>query len=245
MAAIVTGGGSPADAGGHMSIGSAVALELAARGWSVLVVDLSLERAERTVAAIAAAGGEAAAWQCDVGVGQEVERMVGGCVARFGGIGARPHGPHSRSAAFTPDPEPPPLVPTAGVANVVGLTSPKGILDTSEEDWNRVMSVNVTGAFLVTKHALPHLLARQVSTDAGAAAIVNISSVSGVRYIRPEVAYTVSKGAVNSLTLSTAMEFADRGASPLLTLLCAVCCRGLSLVFARHLVRQCKRLFLV
>ena len=245
MAAIVTGGGSPADAGGHMSIGSAVALELAARGWSVLVVDLSLERAERTVAAIAAAGGEAAAWQCDVGVGQEVERMVGGCVARFGGIGARPHGPHSRSAAFTPDPEPPPLVPTAGVANVVGLTSPKGILDTSEEDWNRVMSVNVTGAFLVTKHALPHLLARQVSTDAGAAAIVNISSVSGVRYIRPEVAYTVSKGAVNSLTLSTAMEFADRGASPLLTLLCAVCCRGLSPVFACRRVRQCKRLFLV
>ena len=243
MAAIVTGGGSPADAGGHMSIGSAVALELAARGWSVLVVDLSLERAERTVAAIAAAGGEAAAWQCDVGVGQEVERMVGGCVARFGGIGARPHGPHSRSAAFTPDPEPPPLVPTAGVANVVGLTSPKGILDTSEEDWNRVMSVNVTGAFLVTKHALPHLLARQ-SADAGAA-IVNISSVSGVRYIRPEVAYTVSKGAVNSLTLSTAMEFADRGASPLLTLLCAVCCRGLSPTFACHLVRQCKRLFLV
>ena len=243
MAAIVTGGGSPADAGGHMSIGSAVALELAARGWSVLVVDLGLERAERTVAAIAAAGGEAAAWQCDVGVGQEVERMVGGCVARFGGIGARPHGPHSRSAAFTPDPEPPPLVPTAGVANVVGITSPKGILDTSEEDWNRVMSVNVTGAFLVTKHALPHLLARQ-SADAGAA-IVNISSVSGVRYIRPEVAYTVSKGAVNSLTLSTAMEFADRGASPLLTLLCAVCCRGLSPMFARRRVRQCKRLFLV
>ena len=138
---------------------------------------------------------------------------------------------------------------------MVGLTSPKGILDTSEEDWNRVMSVNVTGAFLVTKHALPHLLARQVSTDAGAAAIVNISSVSGVRYIRPEVAYTVSKGAVNSLTLSTAMEFADRGASPLLTLLCAVCCRrdlvgavccrGLSPTFACHLVRQCKRLFLV
>ena len=101
MAAIVTGGGSPADAGGHMSIGSAVALELAARGWSVLVVDLSLERAERTVAAIAAAGGEAAAWQCDVGVGQEVERMVGGCVARFGGIGARPTAP-TRALLLSP-----------------------------------------------------------------------------------------------------------------------------------------------
>ena len=105
MAAIVTGGGSPADAGGHMSIGSAVALELAARGWSVLVVDLALERAERTVAAIAAAGGEAAAWQCDVSVGQEVERMVGGCVERFGGIGELR--PHPRALlTFTPDPEP-------------------------------------------------------------------------------------------------------------------------------------------
>ena len=112
---------------------------------------------------------------------------------------------------FTPDPEPVLRAAAAGVANVVGLTSPKGILDTSEEDWNRVMSVNVTGMFLVTKHTLPHLLARQ-RADAGGAAIVNISSVSGVRYIRPEVAYTVSKGAVNSLTLSTAMEFADRGA---------------------------------
>jgi len=88
--------------------------------------------------------------------------------------------------------------------NNVGIGWPAGLLDLSLADWNRVMTVNVTSMFLMCKHAVPALL------QAGGGAIVNVSSLSGLRALRPETAYATSKAAVNALTQNVAMEFAAR-----------------------------------
>ena len=88
--------------------------------------------------------------------------------------------------------------------NNVGIAGIGGPLDIDEAEWDRIMRVNATSMFLTCKHTLPLLL------DQGGGAIVNVSSLSGTKAIRPEVAYAASKGAVNSLTVNIAMEFADR-----------------------------------
>ncbi|MBM3491153.1 MAG: SDR family oxidoreductase [Alphaproteobacteria bacterium] len=89
--------------------------------------------------------------------------------------------------------------------NNVGIGALGGPVETDLATWQRVMHVNVTSMFLTCKHVLPAMLAQ------GAGAIVNVSSVSAIRAVRPEVAYTASKGAVNSLTQNIAMQYARQG----------------------------------
>lgn len=88
--------------------------------------------------------------------------------------------------------------------NNVGIAGLGGPVETTLADWRRVMDVNVTSMFLTCKHVIPLFLAQ------GGGAIVNISSLSAVKAARPELAYAASKGAVNSLTINIAMEYADR-----------------------------------
>ena len=88
--------------------------------------------------------------------------------------------------------------------NNVGIAGLGGPVETALADWRRVMDVNVTSMFLTCKHVIPLFLAQ------GGGAIVNISSLSAVKAARPELAYAASKGAVNSLTINLAMEYADR-----------------------------------
>jgi len=89
--------------------------------------------------------------------------------------------------------------------NNVGIGCVGGPLEVSLADWRRTMDVNVASMFLTIKYALPAML-RQ-----GKGAIVNISSLSAVKAARAEAAYAASKGAVNSLTMSVAMQYADKG----------------------------------
>lgn len=86
--------------------------------------------------------------------------------------------------------------------NNVGIASLGGPVETSLDTWERVMRVNVTSMFLTCRHAIPHFLTQ------GGGAIVNISSLSGVKAARPELAYATSKGAVNALTINIAMQYA-------------------------------------
>ena len=78
----------------------------------------------------------------------------------------------------------------------------KGIEDTSEADWDRIMAVNAKGVFLGTKHAIPAM------RRAGGGSIVNISSISGLVAIGPP-AYIASKGAVRLFTKVTAVQHAQ------------------------------------
>lgn len=90
--------------------------------------------------------------------------------------------------------------------NNVGITSQGGPVETSEETWDRVMAVNVKSMFLTCKCVLPTMEAQ------GSGAIVNIGALGGVRWTGyAYCAYAASKGAVNSLTQSIALQYAARG----------------------------------
>jgi NAD(P)-dependent dehydrogenase (short-subunit alcohol dehydrogenase family) len=147
---------------------------LSRAGASVLVVDRDLALAERTVAMIAAEGGTAAAASFDVTESAQCQAMVVEAVSRFGRLDL--------------------------LDNNVGIGSRGSVVEESEENWHRVMSVNVDSMFLTCKHAIPAMI-----KTAGGGAIVNVSSISALRP-RGLTTYTVSKGAVISLTQAMAVD---------------------------------------
>ena len=81
----------------------------------------------------------------------------------------------------------------------------KGILDTSDDEWDGLLSVNVRGVFVHSRAALPHL------TQRDAAAIVNLASISGLVGLPSQAAYCATKGAIVQLTRQLAVEFAPQG----------------------------------
>lgn len=89
--------------------------------------------------------------------------------------------------------------------NNVGVVVAGGVVDLPEEEWDRVFAINVKSAYLAMKHAIPHMAA------AGGGAIVNVSSISSIRYLTsPYASYYSSKAALNHLTRAAAVEFAAR-----------------------------------
>jgi len=90
--------------------------------------------------------------------------------------------------------------------NNVGIAELGGPVEASEESWDRLMAVNVKSMFLTCKAVLPQMVKQR------SGAIINISSVAGIRYLGvPYVAYAASKAAVNQLTQSIALQYADQG----------------------------------
>lgn len=113
-------------------IGRASALRIAAEGGSVFCVDLNEEAVTATAAAIAAAGGEATAYACDVSNENSVQACVDACIAHYGSLYA--------------------LVNMAGVLRFDDTAS----IDSA--DWQRVIDVNLTGTLYLCRAVLPHLL---------------------------------------------------------------------------------------
>src|ERR1700722_20822084 len=162
--AIVTGGGAAGDGIGN---GRAAAILLARAGAKVLVVDRDLTLAARTVAMIADEGGTAAAVSYDVTESRQCAAMVEDALSRWGRLDC--------------------------LDNNVGIGSKATVVEETEENWARVMHVNVDTMFLACKHAIPAMI-----RTAGGGAIVNVSSISALRP-RGLTAYTVSKGAVSEM----------------------------------------------
>ncbi|MBV9522112.1 MAG: SDR family oxidoreductase [Alphaproteobacteria bacterium] len=174
--ALVTGAGSAGPGWGN---GKASAVLYAREGARVMAVDRDPAAAEETRRLIEEAGGECAVVAADVSKGTEVERLVGACLDRFGRIDI--------------------------LHNNVGIVAIGGPVETSEEDWDRVVSVNQRSMFLTCKHVLP-AMERQ-----GAGAIVNISSVAAIRGAGVHyAAYAASKAAVLGLTRSVALQYAAK-----------------------------------
>ncbi|WP_238007926.1 SDR family oxidoreductase [Dactylosporangium sp. AC04546] len=90
------------------------------------------------------------------------------------------------------------------VANVAGVAAYAHTTDVTLAEWDRILGVNLTGTFLVSRAALPHLVAAR-------GAIVNVSSLAGVRGWRYSAAYSAAKGGVVALTRSLAVEYAPVG----------------------------------
>ena len=174
--AIVTGGGAAGDGIGN---GRAACILLARAGANVLVVDRDLSLAERTVAMITAEGGSAAAASYDVTTSAQCAAMVADAVSRWGRLDC--------------------------LDNNVGIGSKGSVVDETEEQWARVMHVNVDTMFLTCKHAIPAMI-----RTAGGGSIVNISSISALRP-RGLTAYSVSKGAVIALSQAMAVDHGPDG----------------------------------
>ena len=127
--AIVTGGGAAGDGIGN---GRAAAILLARAGANVLVVDRDLTLAERTVAMIASEGGHGVAASYDVTSSGQCAAMVEEAISRWGRLDC--------------------------LDNNVGIGSKGTVVEESEENWARVMHVNVDSMFLACKHAIPAMI---------------------------------------------------------------------------------------
>ena len=173
--AIVTGGGS--------GIGRAAALEFAKLGANVVVSDVDEGSAKATALAIEAAGapagGKAVSIRTDVSVDAEVEAMVDFAVASFGGL----------DFAFN----------NAGIAGPMADT-----VGYSEEDFDRVIEINLKGVWLCMKHEIPRML------DRGAGSIVNTASIAGL-VGGASAAYNASKHGVIGMTKQAALEYSAQG----------------------------------
>lgn len=163
--------------GAARGIGLAVAERFLAEGWGVAMLDIDTETLAAAHAGLGAA--EALAVPCDVAEPDQVAAAVAATEARFGRIDA--------------------LVNNAGVAVF------KPLLETSYDEWARVLAVNLSGPFLTVQAAAP------VMARTGGGAVVNIGSISGLRASTLRVAYGTSKAAVAHLTRQQAAELAEIG----------------------------------
>jgi len=166
--------------GGGRGIGRAISEAFAAEGAAVTVAATGRETLEETAASIRKAGGRALVSVADVADEAAVERTVAATVAEFGRLDV--------------------LVNNAGIA---GPTAP--ILELKREEWDRTLAINVTGAYLCAKHAVPHMRAR------GAGRVVNITSVAGLIGYALRSPYAVSKWGMIGLTRSLALEVGPDG----------------------------------
>ncbi len=164
--------------GAARGIGLAIAQRFLAEGWRVALLDID----GATLAAATQGLGEperVLAIECDVAEPSQVHKAIDQVAARFGRIDA--------------------LVNNAGIAVF------KALLDTTYEEWARVLAVNLTGPFVCTQACAPLML------KTGGGSVVNIGSISGVRASTLRVAYGTSKAALAHLTKQQAAELGNIG----------------------------------
>ncbi|TDH60172.1 SDR family oxidoreductase [Dankookia rubra] len=164
--------------GAGRGIGLATARRFLAEGWRVALLDIDAALLEAAVAGLALPD-RTLALACDVADAAAVSAALRRAAARFGRLDA--------------------LVNNAGTAVF------KPLLETTPEEWNRVLAVNLTGPFLTTQAAAP------VMAEGGGGAVVNVTSISGLRASTLRVAYGTSKAALAHLTKQQAVELAALG----------------------------------
>jgi NAD(P)-dependent dehydrogenase (short-subunit alcohol dehydrogenase family) len=173
--AIVTGAGSR---GPGLGNGKATALLFAREGARVLCVDQAKERAEETAGLIRAEGGQAEAFAADVTQAADCRAMVRAAVERWGGIDV--------------------------LHNNVGVESRTDLLETTEQEWDRVMAVDLKSMLLATQAAVPAMIAR------GRGSVICVSSVAALRG-HGRTAYAAAKAGVIGFVRSVAVQLGPQG----------------------------------
>jgi NAD(P)-dependent dehydrogenase (short-subunit alcohol dehydrogenase family) len=164
--------------GAASGIGRATALAFAREGASVVVADISEQGNQETARTIEELGGRAIAVRCDVTRAQDVKAALDKTVEAFGRLDFA-----FNNAGI----EPRKAAPTA---------------EYEEEEWNRIIDINLRGVFLCMKHEIPPILKQ------GGGAIVNTSSGAGIIGIKGSPAYTAAKHGVIGLTKAAALDYA-------------------------------------
>lgn len=164
--------------GGGSGIGKAVCHQAASRGARVVIVNRTAQKGEDTAKEITNEGFDAIALQGDVSSEKDIQRIVLEIINRYGKIDV--------------------LINSAAVCPQVRLT------ELSLEQWNSVITNNLTSVFLFCREVIPHML------QAGGGNIVNVSSVHAQGTLEGYSAYAASKGGIVSLTRAIALDFAKQ-----------------------------------
>ena len=162
--------------GGGSGIGKATCERFAAEGGKVLIVDLNPEHGDQAVKAITAKGGQAAFARADVGNSSQVQAAIRTAVDRWKKIDV--------------------------VVNNAAMMTFDPVVDLSEQNWDRVLAVNLKSVFLMCKYAIPHMPPH--------GAIVNISSVHAHETEQGVAPYAASKGGMEAFTRVLALELESR-----------------------------------
>jgi NAD(P)-dependent dehydrogenase (short-subunit alcohol dehydrogenase family) len=176
VAIVVGSGQTPGETIGN---GRATAIRFAQEGASVLVVDKRIESADETAAIIAQRGGKVSTLEADITIEDNCRTIAENCQNRYGRIDI--------------------------LHNNVGISKgDAGIIDLSEENWLRIIDVNLKGMFLTCKHVLPVMRAQKYGV------VINISSTASICTQRT-LAYKTAKAGVNAMTHTLAIENAEYG----------------------------------
>jgi NAD(P)-dependent dehydrogenase (short-subunit alcohol dehydrogenase family) len=162
--------------GAASGIGRAAALVFAGEGARIAAVDIDAPGARRTVDDIRAQGGNALAITADVSLAGDAEAMIGATLQAFGGLDV--------------------------LFNNAGIFRHGTVIDTPEAEWDRVFAVNLKGIFLVSKYALPPMIA------GGGGVVINTASTAGVKPNVNQAAYDACKSGVVMLTRQMALDYA-------------------------------------
>ncbi len=166
--------------GAAQGIGEACVRAFAAEGAKVVIADINGEKGEAVAASIRDGGGEAVFRSCDVRDKGQVDALIQAAVDNYGGLDI-----HLSNAA---------------------IIDAADFLDVTEENWNNVLAINLTGFFLAGQAA-----ARQMVAQGRGGVIINMSSTNAVVSIPNIVSYVTCKGGVMQLTKTMAIALADRG----------------------------------
>lgn len=166
--------------GASSGIGKATALAFARAGMNVVIADVQEKEGIATAHEVDQHGGKGLFVLCDVSKDTQVRNLIQKAVEKFGRL----------DYAFN----------NAGIEGTQALTA-----DASEENWDRVININLKGTWLCMKYQIPEMLKN------GGGAIVNCSSIAGVIGFPAITAYTASKHGVIGLTQTTALEYAQSG----------------------------------
>jgi len=163
--------------GGAMGIGQGIAFRLAEAGAGVMVADIDLKAATQTAKQIEARGGKAKAIRADVRSAADAEKVAQATVDAFGSLDI--------------------------LVNNAGIYPSSGFVDTSEELWDKVLDINLKGAFLYSQAA-----ARAMIKAGHGGRIINIASIEALKPMGMLVPYNTSKSGVVGLTKSMALDLA-------------------------------------
>lgn len=164
--------------GAASGIGRATAIRFAKEGARIVVADIDKEWGKQTVGLVEKTGSKAIFVPTDVTQEADASRAVAEAMDAFGRIDI--------------------LVNNAGIALVAKIT------ETTEAQWDRIIDTNLKGAFLMSKHVIPHFLER------GSGAIINTASDAGIVGFANLGAYCASKGGIIQLTRAIALEYGDK-----------------------------------
>lgn len=176
--AFITGAGS--------GVGRATALLFAQEGARVIAAGRTLSKCEETAGQVADAGGECLPVLCDVAESDQVQTAIAQGMDRFGELHV--------------------IVNNAGIGYAAEFADPpvsmQDVLNTPDEDWDTVMNIILKSVFLTSKYGIPKII------DSGGGAVVNVSSMMGVRSSWDGHPYSAAKAGMNNLTGSLAMRYA-------------------------------------